>query len=145
MAFSQDFRKFLKNLAQNICTQFANKRRCCAHTPKPKLDIVLNVFGAYTGKFGATHHQSKSLTIHQCPFKNFIPEIKSSASRISYMLIINSRDISMQIHQELSSQSMWIKYDHSSLNPLSQTTHNLILSKNKIKTKTKFKLEKKCT
>ena len=51
----------------------------------------------------------------------------------------------MQVHQELSSQSMWIKYDHSSLNPLSQTTHNLILSKNKIKTKTKFKLEKKCT
>ena len=48
----------------------------------------------------------------------------------------------MQVHQESSSQSMWIKYDHSSLNPLSQTTHNLILSKNKIKTKTKFKLEK---
>ena len=36
-------------------------------------------------------------------------------------------------------------YDHLSLNPLSQTTHNLILSKNKMKIKTKFKLGKKCT
>ena len=71
MALSQDFQNFEKLGSKHLHT-IANKRRCCTHTPKPKLDIVLNVFGAYK-PINAVQHtssikESKHINVH---FKNY--------------------------------------------------------------------------
>ena len=131
------FSKFFKNLGSKHLHTIANKRRCCAHTPKPKLDIVLNVFRASkTGKRGATHiHNQRVLKTHLMSiFKILSPKMNQLVQYIIYAHYQLNRYINESLSRKFITIHVDKICDHSRLNTLSQTTHNLILSK-KLKSK----------